>query len=81
MDSAKAGERCQERERLLFEWTECSNRVRKLKDERVATTKNVSTLLLPGRFDAFTERIRIAETAEVEACRAYYRHVNAHDCI
>ena len=78
MDSAEAGERCQKRERLSG-WTECSLRVRKLKDEQVATIRSVSTQLLPGHFDTFAEKIRIAETAEVDACRAYYRHVTAHD--
>jgi hypothetical protein len=30
---------------------------------------------------AFEEQIRLAKVAETEACRAYHRHVNSHDCV
>ena len=42
------GERCQERERLLSWWTDCSNHVRKLGDEQVAAIKDGSTQMFHG---------------------------------
>jgi hypothetical protein len=68
---------CPEREFLLSLWTDCSNRITGLRDELLAAIRNedgtgVATL---------NESIRIAKHAEIDACRAYYGHVNAHECV
>jgi hypothetical protein len=79
MDSApvkpEVGERCPERERLMQVWTDCSSRVRKLLDERFAATTGGAPR------PTIEEQIRLARAAEVDACRAYFRHVNSHDCV
>jgi hypothetical protein len=80
MDSAPirtgAGERCLERERLLRDWTECVRRLAKLLEEHPATMKSSESNLA-----GFEEQIRLARAAETEACRAYHRHVDSHDCV
>ncbi len=59
------GERCQERERLLSRWTDCSNHVRKLGDEQVAAIKDGSTQMFHGNavpgFASFGEKIWLAK--------------------
>ena len=67
---------CPERELLLSLWTDCSNRVTRLLDEQLAAIRDAH----PG-IATLDERIRIAKNTEVEACRAYYGHVNAHKCV
>jgi hypothetical protein len=65
-----------ERERLLAKWTERSRRVGKLGDEQFAANKNADPSLA-----GLDEKIRLAKTEEIEACRAYYLHVGQHDCV
>jgi len=68
--------RCRERERLLREWTDCSNRLMRLQGEASAamrTAKSVSA--------SVAERIRVAKAADTEACRVYHEHVIKHECI
>jgi hypothetical protein len=69
-------EPCPERERLLAKWSETSRRVAKLGEEQLAALKNADSNVA-----GFNERIRLAKTAEIEACRAYYLHVRQHDCV
>ena len=69
-------ETCPERERLISTWSESSSRVARLEDERLAALKNADPSLA-----GFTEKIRLAKTEEIEACRAYYFHVRQHDCV
>ena len=77
MDSEpRVAERCPERERLLREWIECTKTVRKLQDEQLTAFRTADP-----RLSTFAEKIRLARTTDVEACRAYYRHVDKHDCV
>jgi hypothetical protein len=69
-------ETCSERERLLLKWSESSRRVARLADEQLAAIKNADPSLA-----GFNEKIRLAKTEEIEACRAYYLHVRQHDCV
>jgi hypothetical protein len=71
----EVSERCPERELLLKIWTDCSTRVRELLDERCAATR-----ISAPRPAGLEDQIPLARAAEVEACRAYFRHVNSHDC-
>jgi len=73
---AQRNEKCLERERLLMEWTVCSRRVTQLLDEEHAAIKNMEP-----RSARIAERIWLAKEEEVAACRAYFSHVNKHDCI
>ena len=74
MDSVPA-EQCQERERLLGDWTWCSHRLAKLLDEQLAAVKS------SVRDKAILEeQIRLARAAEIEARRIYFDHVNTHGC-
>ena len=68
--------RCPEREQLLSKWAECSRRVTKRLDEQLAAAKKS-----PQSGAGFLEQIRLARNAESEACRAYYGHVNTHNCV
>ena len=68
---------CPERERLLSLWTDCSNRVTRLLDEQLAAIRDAH----PGVAILDERIIRTAKNAEVAACRAYYGHVNAHECV
>ena len=68
--------RCPERERLLREWTDCSNRLMRLQSEEFAAMRTTSSVSA-----SFAERIRVAKAADVEACRAYHQHVNEHGCV
>jgi hypothetical protein len=70
------GETCLERERLLSKWSESSRHVARLADEQLAAIKNSAS-----SFAGFDEKIRLAKTEEIEACRAYYFHVGQHDCV
>ena len=72
----KMNERCPERERLLSEWTESSNRVTELLEAQLASSGNADP-----SFASFAEQIRVAKDAEIEACRRYLGHVNAHWCV
>lgn len=67
---------CQQRERLLREWTDCSNRLMRLQG------KDFAAMRVTGSAPASSvERIRIAKGADVEACSAYHQHVNTHNCV
>ena len=66
----KAAEQCPERERLLRDWIECTKTVRKLQDEQLTAFRTADPSL-----STFAEKIRLATATDVEACRAYYRHV------
>jgi hypothetical protein len=72
---AESNDTCPERERLLSLWTGSSNHVTRLLDEQVAAIRDAH----PG-IATLDERVRVARNAEVEACRAYYGHINAHEC-
>jgi hypothetical protein len=69
-------ETCPERERLLSKWTESSRRLARLGDEQLAAIKNADP-----RLAGFDEKIWLAKSEEIEACRAYYFHVGQHDCV
>src|SRR5271169_6237151 len=69
-------EQCQERERLLRVWTDCSNRLMTLQGEEFAAMRTGGSISA-----SFAERIRVARAADVEACRAYHQHVIEHDCV
>jgi len=69
-------ETCSERERLISKWSESSRHVARLADEQLAAIKNVDASLA-----GLHEKIRLAKTEEIEACRAYYFHVGQHDCV
>jgi hypothetical protein len=57
----------QRRERLMREWTDCSNRLMTLQGEEFAAMR------MGGSVSAScAERIRVAKAADVEACRAYH---------
>jgi hypothetical protein len=62
-----------ERERLLSQWTDSSNRLTRILDEQLAAIRNAD----PG-FANLADEIRMAKNAEIEACRAYYDHVEGH---
>jgi hypothetical protein len=68
---AEPAERCPERERLLWHWTDCSTSVTKLLDEQLAAMKSSAP-----SFAGFEDQIRLARGAETEACRKYFGHVN-----
>jgi hypothetical protein len=68
--------RCPEREHLLREWTDCSNRLMRLQSEEFAAMRTTSSVSA-----SFAERIRVAKAADVEACRAYHQHVLEHECV
>ena len=68
--------RCPDRERLLREWTDCSNRLMRLQGEEFAAMKMASSFSA-----SFVERIRAAKAADIEAGRAYHQHVNGHGCV
>jgi hypothetical protein len=67
--------RCLERERLLREWSDCSNRLMRLQDDEFAAMRKGGSLSA-----SFAERIRIAKAEDTEACRAY-QHVFRHECV
>ncbi len=72
----RAPQRCLERERLVREWTECSNRLMRLQGDEFAamrTANSVSAIV--------AERIRVAKAADTEACRVYHEHVIKHGCV
>jgi hypothetical protein len=69
-------ETCPERERLLAKWAARSRCLAKLGDEQFAASKNADPSVA-----GLNEKIRLAKTEEIEACRAYYFHVNQHDCV
>jgi len=69
-------ETCSERERLLSKWSESSRRAARLADEHLAAIQNANPSLA-----GLNEKIRLAKTEEIEACRAYYFHVGQHDCV
>jgi hypothetical protein len=69
-------ETCPERQRLLSMWTESSRRAARLADEQFAATKNADPSLA-----GLHEKMRLAKTEEVEACRAFYFHVGQHACV
>ena len=68
--------RCPERERLLRERTDCSNRLMRLQGEEFAAMRTTSSVSA-----SFVEKIRVAKAADIEACRAYRQHVNEHGCV
>jgi hypothetical protein len=68
--------RCPDRECLLREWTDCSNRLMRLQSEEFAAMENGQSVAA-----SFAERIRVAKAADIEACRAYHQHVNEHGCV
>jgi hypothetical protein len=72
----EVAEQCQERGRLLREWTHCGRRVASFFDDHPVTMKSSES-----NSAGFEEQIRLAKAAETEAYRAYYRHVNVHDCV
>jgi hypothetical protein len=67
---------CPERERLLSEWTDSSRRTTKLLDEQLAAIRNADPA-----FGSFAEKIQLAKNEELDACRAYYGHVDGHGCV
>jgi hypothetical protein len=67
---------CQERVRLVREWTDCSNRLMTLQGEEFAAMRKGGSVSA-----SFAERIRVAKMADTEACREYYLHVNEHGCV
>jgi hypothetical protein len=69
-------EQCQKRERLLLEWTDCSNRLMRLQGEEFAAMRVTGSA--PA---SFAMKIGIAKGADVEASGAYHQHVNMHNCI
>jgi hypothetical protein len=73
---AELHERCQEREKLLAQWTDKSGRLTTLLDQQLAAIRTAAP-----DFARFAEKIWIAKAAEIEACRAYYDHVNKHGCV
>ena len=72
----RAPQRCLERERLVREWTECSNRLMTLQGEEFAAMRKGDSVTA-----SFAEEIRVAKAADVEACHAYHQHVNEHGCV
>jgi hypothetical protein len=56
--------RCQERVRLLREWTDCSNRLMRLQDEDLAAMRKGGSVSA-----SLAEKIRVAKVADTEACR------------
>jgi hypothetical protein len=80
MDSARVRadvrEPCPKRDRLLREWTDCSNRLMRLQGDEFAAMRTTGSA--PARF---AEKIRIAKSADVEACRAYHQNVHTHGCV
>jgi hypothetical protein len=68
--------RCLERERLLREWTDCSNRLMRLQDEDLAAMRKGGSVSA-----SVAERIRVAKAADTEACRVYHQHVIKHACV
>ena len=72
----RAPQRCLERERLVREWTECSNRLMRLQGEEFAAMRTASSVSA-----TVAEKIRIAKAADTEACRLYHQHVNKHGCV
>ena len=69
-------EQCQQRERLLREWTDCSNRLMTLQGEEFSAMRTGGSIS-----GSFVEKIRIAKGADVESCCAYHQHVNMHHCV
>jgi hypothetical protein len=72
----RAPQRCLERERMVREWTECSNRLMRLQGEEFAAMRTASSISASA-----AERIRVAKAANTEACRAYHQHVLEHGCV
>jgi hypothetical protein len=72
----RALQQCPERKRLVREWTDCSNRLSKLEDEKLAAIRNANPDLI-----SFEAKLRVAKAADVEACRAHHQHVNEHECV
>jgi hypothetical protein len=68
-------EQCQERERLLREWTQCGRRLTKLLDEQLATIKSRASNL-----EGFEDQIWLARAAEIKARSQYFGHVDTHCC-
>ncbi len=68
--------RCPERELLLSLWIDSAKRLRELLDWQLDALKS-KTSSPPG----FGDQIGLARAGEVDACRAYYGHVNAHKCV
>jgi hypothetical protein len=67
---------CPEREGLLQQWTDCSARVARLLSGQLAAMKGTAS-----RSAGLDDQIRLARAEEVEACRSYYAHLNAHECV
>ena len=72
----RALHQCPERQRLVREWADCSNRLMALQGEEFAAMRWASSVSA-----GFAEKIRIAKAADVEACRAYHQHVIKHECV
>ena len=72
----RAPQRCLERERLVREWTECSNRLRRLQGDEFAAMRTANSV-----YAIVAERIRVAKAADIEACRVYHEHVIKHGCV
>jgi hypothetical protein len=68
-------EQCQERERLLREWTQCGRRLTNLLDEQLVTLKRGAPSLV-----GFDEQIWLARAAENDARGQYFGHVDTHGC-
>jgi hypothetical protein len=51
-------------------------RIAKLFEEHPVATEDTESSSA-----GFEEQIRLAKAAETEACRAYHRHANSHDCV
>jgi hypothetical protein len=64
------------RERLLREWTDCSNRLMTLQGEEFAAMRKGGSVSA-----SFAEKIRVAKAADTEACLAYHQHVIKHECV
>ena len=80
MDSAPirtgVGEQCPQRARLLREWTQCGRQLTNVLDEQLTALKNTDQ-----RSIDLDEDISMVKRAENEACRAYYDHLDSHDCV
>ncbi len=67
---------CFERERLLLRWIDGAKHLRELLDEQLAALRSYASSSA-----GFEDQIRLARAGEVEACRKYFLHVNAHKCV
>ena len=66
---------CAEREKLQSAWTDRSNRVVELQEQRLAAVHRGDV-----SFHRFDSKIQKAQEAEAEAEQAYHVHLDQHGC-